>query len=96
LIAPDIMYVYDLELPEDMVCKQNDEEVQEFYLMTIDEVKESLAKAEFKTNSALVMIDFFIRHGIITAEDEKNYAQMIARLHRRLPLPTTSQRDYNS
>jgi hypothetical protein len=91
LIAPDIMYVYDLELPEDMVCKQNDEEVKEFYLMTIDEVKESLAEAEFKTNSALVMIDFFIRHGILTAENEKNYAEIIARLHRRLPLPTTSQ-----
>lgn len=96
LIAPDIMYVYDLELPENMVCKQNDEEVKEFYLMTIDEVKESLARAEFKTNSALVMIDFFIRHGIITAENEKNYAEIIARLHRRLPLPTTPQRDHNS
>jgi hypothetical protein len=79
-----------------MVCKQNDEEVKEFYLMTVNEVKESLARAEFKTNSALVMIDFFIRHGIITAENEQNYVEIIARLHRRLPLPTTSQQNYNS
>jgi 8-oxo-dGTP pyrophosphatase MutT (NUDIX family) len=91
LIAPDIMYVYDLEIPQDMVCKQNDEEVKEFYLMTIDEVKQGLARAEFKTNSAIVMVDFFIRHGIITAENEKNYAEVIARLHRRLPLPTAPQ-----
>jgi 8-oxo-dGTP pyrophosphatase MutT (NUDIX family) len=91
LIAPDIMYVYDLELPEDMICKQNDEEVKEFYLMTVDEVKEGLARAEFKANSALVMIDFFIRHGVITAENEKNYAEIIARLYRRLPLPTRPQ-----
>ena len=68
-----------------------DEEVKEFYFMTIDEVKEGLANAEFKTNSALVMIDFFIRHGIITAENEEKYAEIIARLHRRLPLPTGPQ-----
>jgi 8-oxo-dGTP pyrophosphatase MutT (NUDIX family) len=80
LIAPDVIYVYDLELPEDTNCRQNDEEVKEFYLMTIDEVKEGLTSAEFKTNSALVMIDFFIRHGIITAENEKDYAEIIARL----------------
>jgi 8-oxo-dGTP pyrophosphatase MutT (NUDIX family) len=91
LIAPDIMFVYDLEIPEGVVCKQNDDEVKEFYLMTVGEVKECLARAEFKTNSALVMIDFFIRHRIITAESEKNYADIIARLHRRLPLPTTPQ-----
>jgi 8-oxo-dGTP pyrophosphatase MutT (NUDIX family) len=91
LIAPDIMYVYDLEVPEHVICKQNDGEVKEFYLMSIDQVKEGLAKAEFKTNSALVMIDFFIRHGIITAENEQNYAEIIARLHRRLPLPTRPQ-----
>jgi hypothetical protein len=85
------MFVYDLEIPEGVVCKQNDDEVKEFYLMTVGKVKECLARAEFKTNSALVMIDFFIRHGIITAENEKNYADIIARLHRKLPLPTTPQ-----
>jgi isopentenyldiphosphate isomerase len=55
LIASDIVYVYDLELPEDAVCRQNDDEVKEFYLMKIDEVKEGLARTEFKANSALVM-----------------------------------------
>jgi len=88
LIAPNIIYVYDLELGGDVVCRQNDEEVKEFSLMTVDEVKDGLAKADFKTNSALVMIDFFIRHGIIKAEEEKSYAEIVARLHRRLPLPT--------
>jgi len=89
LIAPDIMYLYDLELPEDIICQQNDEEVKEFSLMTIEEVKKGLAHAEFKKNSALVMIDFFIRHGIITPQNEPNYAEIVSRLHRRLPLPTS-------
>jgi 8-oxo-dGTP pyrophosphatase MutT (NUDIX family) len=91
LIAPNIIYVYDLELGEDVVCRQNDEEVKEFNLMSVEEAKEGLAGGEFKTNSALVMIDFFLRYGIITAEGEKSYAEIVARLHRRLPLPTEAE-----
>jgi 8-oxo-dGTP pyrophosphatase MutT (NUDIX family) len=91
LIAPDIVYVYDLELGEDVVCRQNDEEVKEFNLMSVEEVKETLSMEEFKTNSALVMIDFLLRHGVIKAEEEKNYAEIVARLHRRLPLPTAPE-----
>lgn len=91
LIAPDIMYVYDLELPEDFICKQNDSEVKEFLLMAVDEIKDWLAKGEFKKNSALVMIDFFVRHGIIKREEEKYYDEILARLHRKLPLPTACQ-----
>ncbi|EKD19082.1 uncharacterized protein L3040_006571 [Drepanopeziza brunnea f. sp. 'multigermtubi'] len=88
LICSDLIYVYDLELPEGITCEQNDDEVKEFSLMSIEEVKDGLRKAEFKTNSALVMIDFFIRHGIIKPEEERHYAEIMARLHRKLPLPT--------
>jgi 8-oxo-dGTP pyrophosphatase MutT (NUDIX family) len=88
LICPTIIYVYDLELHGDACCRQNDEEVKEFYLMTVDEVKEAMFRGEFKTNSAVIMIDFFMRHGIITAENEMHYAEIMARMHRRLPLPT--------
>lgn len=87
LIAPHILYVYDLELPEGMVCRKHDNEVEEFYLMPVEEVRDALFRGEFKTNCAFVMIDFFIRHGIITAENEKDYAEINSRLHRRLPLP---------
>ena len=88
LISADCVYVFDLDVEEDVICKQNDEEVEEFSLMSVKEVKDALGKGEFKTNSALVMIDFFIRHGIIKEEDERNFAEIVARLHRRLPFPT--------
>jgi len=39
--------------------------------MGVQEVKDALRRGEFKTNSACVMIDFFIRHGVLTAEEEK-------------------------
>lgn len=88
LIAPDLLYVYDLELDANIVCRPHDHEVQDFYLMTVEDVKETLAKGEWKTNSAVVMLDFFIRHGIINEGNEKHYAELIMRMHRRLPFPT--------
>jgi 8-oxo-dGTP pyrophosphatase MutT (NUDIX family) len=88
LISPELIYVFDLELPAGVICKQNDDEVKEFYLMGVEEVKEKMKRGEFKTNSACVMIDFFVRHGVITPEGERDFAEIVARLHRRLPLPT--------
>ncbi|KAL8816004.1 MAG: hypothetical protein Q9191_008395 [Dirinaria sp. TL-2023a] len=88
LVSPDLIYVYDLEVGGDVVLTPGDEEVREFYLWDVEQVKDALARAEFKTNSALVMIDFLMRHGAITPENEKEYAEISARMHRRLPFPT--------
>ncbi|TVY32916.1 Uncharacterized protein LOCC1_G008249 [Lachnellula occidentalis] len=90
LFSPELIYCFDLEVAPDVVCKQCDDEVKEFYLMGVQEVKRALQRGEFKTNSACVMIDFFIRHGVVTPEDEKDYPEIMARLHRRLPFPTSS------
>jgi len=75
LLQPECQYVYDLELPGDVVPKPCDGEVEEFYLWSIKEVQEAMSKAEFKPNCALVMLDFFIRHGILTSENEKDYIE---------------------
>lgn len=87
LLQPECQYVYDLELSEDVTPKPNDDEVEQFYLWTVEEVKEAMRNGEFKPNTALVMLDFFIRHGVLTAETEKDYAEINARLHRRLEFP---------
>jgi 8-oxo-dGTP pyrophosphatase MutT (NUDIX family) len=87
LIQPECQYVYDLELPAGMVPKPNDSEVQEFYLWNVEEVQEHMAKGEFKPNCALVMLDFFIRHGILTPENEKDYDEIKSRIHRDLEFP---------
>ncbi|KAF2457116.1 hypothetical protein BDY21DRAFT_344973 [Lineolata rhizophorae] len=89
LAAPDCVYLYDLEVAEDVVLKPRDDEVKEFYLWGVEETKRALLNEEFKTNSAVVMIDFFVRHGIITQENEKDYVEIIVRMHRKLPFPTT-------
>ncbi|KAF2968810.1 hypothetical protein GQX73_g4772 [Xylaria multiplex] len=90
-IYPETQWVYDIELPKDERPAPKDGEVAEFYLWTIDEVREELAKGNFKPNCALVLVDFFIRHGIITAENEPDYAEILERLHRRLPFPGPHQ-----
>jgi 8-oxo-dGTP pyrophosphatase MutT (NUDIX family) len=89
-IVPDVIYVYDLEVGADVKPVPEDGEVKEFYLMGVEEVKDALARNEFKTNSAVVMIDFFVRHGIITEENEKDYVEIVMRMHRRLPFPTAN------
>lgn len=91
VIAPDLVYVFDLEVESGLVPKPHDDEVKEFYLLSPDEIKARLLAGEFKTNSAVVMIDFFIRHGIITPDNEKDYVEIITGMHRQLPFATSPQ-----
>ncbi|KAL1600512.1 hypothetical protein SLS60_006898 [Paraconiothyrium brasiliense] len=90
LMTPVILYNYDIELPEHIVPRPQDDEVEDFYLWDLEQVKKAMIKQEFKTNCAAVMIDFFIRHGIITDENEQDYLEIITRLHRKLPVPTSA------
>lgn len=88
LLQPECEYVYDLELGDDVVLKPNDNEVEEFYLWSVDEVKEAMRRGEFKPNCATIVLDFLVRHGLLTQENEKDYIEIVARLHRRLEFPT--------
>lgn len=88
LMQPECQYIYDLELPEDVIPKPGDDEVEEFYLWSVEEVREAMSKGEFKPNCALVVLDFFVRHGLLTSENEKDFIEIVARLHRRLEFPT--------
>lgn len=85
LVNPDYIYIYDIELPSDVVPKPHDDEVSNFYCMTVQEVKQALLNGEFKPDSGAVLIDFFIRNNIITSENEPNFVEISMRLHRWLP-----------
>ena len=87
LLQPECQYVYDLEVDWDVTLRPKDNEVDEFYLWTVPEVQQALARGDFKPNCALVLLDFFIRHGIILPENEPAYTEIVSRLHRRLPFP---------
>lgn len=89
IMIPVVLYNFDIELPEDIVPKPQDDEVEAFYLWDLGQIKKAMINREFKTNCAAVMIDFFIRHGIITDENEEDYLEILTRLHRTLPVPTS-------
>lgn len=90
LLQPEIEYIYDIRLDATHTIKPCDSEVEDFRLWSVDEVKESLKGGEWKPNCAVVIIDFLIRHGIITPENEPDYLEIVARMHRRLPFPMAS------
>lgn len=85
LLCPGIVYTYEMELPEDVVPKPHDGEVGSYSLMSVGDVQAALQNNEFKPDAAVVVVDFLIRHGVITAENERNFVQINEHIHRRLP-----------
>ncbi|XAO71845.1 MAG: NUDIX domain-containing protein [Acetobacteraceae bacterium] len=61
----DTLYCYDLILPEDFTPRPVDGEVTRFELMKLETVLELVRDTDkFKFNVNLLLIDFFIRHGL--------------------------------
>ncbi len=74
-LKPDVMTCFDLKLPEDFTPRANDGEVHAFELWPVRRVYETVRDTEeFKYNCNLVLIDFFIRHGLIAADDPEFFA----------------------
>ncbi|KAL4988399.1 hypothetical protein BDW68DRAFT_196765 [Aspergillus falconensis] len=84
LLQPEVEYVYELRLDPGIVPVPGDGEVERLYLWSVEEVLGALREGEFKLNSAVAVIDFLIRHGLVTAENEESYLEIVSRLHRRL------------
>lgn len=89
-IVPTVLYVYDLEMAEGMEPQPKDGEVEGFFLMGVAEVLKRMLDGEFKPNCCLVMLDFYIRHGVLTEENENDYLEILTRLRRLLPVPVTA------
>merc|ERR1712013_562747 len=81
-IRPETIFVYDLELPPSFQPHTNDDEVSDFYLVSIEEVKEMIASSEFKADSALCVVDFLLRWGFIEPDTEPNYVHLVQSLRR--------------
>lgn len=84
-LKPDVMFCYDLELPEDFEPRCTDGEVEAFYRLPVEEVAALVRDTrEFKLNCNLVIIDFLVRHGLLPQEDP-DYVPILQGL--RSPLP---------
>jgi 8-oxo-dGTP pyrophosphatase MutT (NUDIX family) len=84
-LKPDVMYCYDLELPQDFVPRCTDGEVESFHRLPAAEVARLVRDTDaFKLNCNLVVIDFLIRNGLVPQEDP-DYLAILQGL--RSPLP---------
>lgn len=83
-IRDDVLFVYDLEVPTDLVPVNHDGEIVRFDLMPATAVVERVRNTDdFKFNVNLVIIDFALRHGILDPDDPE-YLEVASGLHRPL------------
>ncbi len=69
-VRHDVLFNYDIVLPDDFDPVPTDGEVDAFYLWPIEEVLDRIRDSEdFKFNAALVIIDFAVRHGVLKPDD---------------------------
>ena len=87
MVQPECQYIYDLKLPADVIPKPNDDEAVDFKLLSVEEVRTAMANGKFKPNCALLLVEFFVRHGLLTPEHEPEYIDIVSRLHRKLEFP---------
>lgn len=81
-LRDDVLYCYDLELPAGFEPRNEDGEVEAFYLWPIARVVEELEAGEsFKFNCALVAIDFLARHGLLDP-DRPDYDEILHGMRR--------------
>ncbi len=75
-LRDDVFFNYDLELPDEFVPRNTDGEVESFELWPMARVLETIRDTEdFKFNVNLVILDFAIRHGLLTP-DEPHYQEI--------------------
>lgn len=80
-LKPDQMFCYDLELPEDFTPRPVDGEVGRFELLPAADVMALVRDTtRFKFNCGAVLIDFFLRHGLLDPDTEPDYADICAAL----------------
>ena len=76
-VKPDQLMVYDLALPEDFVPVCQDGEIARFDLMEEAEVLALIGDTDrFKFNCSTVLIDFFLRHGLLDPDRQPDYAEL--------------------
>ncbi|MDB5411651.1 MAG: hypothetical protein JWL84_6563 [Rhodospirillales bacterium] len=83
-LRDDLLFVYDLEIPASVTPHNTDGEIAEFNLMLATEVVLRVRDThDFKFNVSLVIIDFALRHGLITPDDP-DYVELVTGLRRPL------------
>jgi 8-oxo-dGTP pyrophosphatase MutT (NUDIX family) len=83
-LRDDVLFCYDLEVPPDFTPRNNDGELVAFTLESAADVMAMVREGDaFKFNVNLVLIDFALRHGLISPDDPE-YLDLVTKLRRPL------------
>jgi 8-oxo-dGTP pyrophosphatase MutT (NUDIX family) len=83
-LRDDVLFLYDLDVPADFKPVNTDGEIVGFRRLPAAEVVERVRTTDdFKFNVNLVIIDFALRHGLVTP-DEPDYLDLVTGLRRPL------------
>jgi 8-oxo-dGTP pyrophosphatase MutT (NUDIX family) len=83
-LRDDVLFLYDLDVPDRFTPRNTDGEIVAFTLMDAAAAVECVRSTEdFKFNVNLVIIDFAVRHGLVTADDP-DYLALVTGLRRPL------------
>jgi hypothetical protein len=82
-LRADTLFCYDLPMPAKLKPRTSDE-ITRYELMPLAKVLKTIRTTRrFKFNVNLVILDFAIRHGVVTPENEPNFEKIVAGLHER-------------
>jgi len=82
-LKPDTLFVFDLDLPEDVTPVNQDGEVSDFMLWPIERVLKTVRDSDaFKYNVPPVILDFAVRHGILSPDTTPEYVPLVQGLRR--------------
>lgn len=81
-LRDDVLFLYDLELTDDERPRNTDGEVATFELWPVERVMEEVdGESRFKFNCNLVLLDLFVREGLLGPE-HPDYLEIVAGLRR--------------
>lgn len=83
-LVNNITFTYDLEMPPSVKPVNRDGEVESFELWPVEEVVAALGEMpmRFKPDIYFVLLDFCVRHGIVTPHNFPSYAELEHALQR--------------
>jgi hypothetical protein len=85
-LEPGLRIVYDLKIIEPCFNPQGKEPgIERFEAMDVPQVIESLKADRWKPNCGLVMLDFMVRHGLVTKANDSRFNDIKRDLRRLLP-----------
>lgn len=80
-IFPDVAFVFDLDLPLNFAPKNVDGEVDSFKLVPIRDCLKIIEDGRFNKTILSVVVDFCVRHSVITPHNNPYYLGIVEMLH---------------